>query len=354
MKSAVLKSYKKFSWEERQISDPENSEIQVRITFASICGTDMHIFNGDFHPRTPVPFVPGHEMAGIVEQTGSDVCTFSKGEKVVIDPIIWCGECPACKSGHFPACESLKLVGIDMDGGFSQFINVDQSMVFKADPKVKNEHLALTEIYAIGFHACRRAEVKSGESISIWGAGRVGQVILQAAKTITDGMIIMVDVVDSRLKIASDSYKDVITVNPLKEDPIKIIQEHTGGTGTDLAFEAVGHPKFADQTINPVRGAIQSIKGGGRICVLGLSGEPAPIIFKELIWKEARIIASRVSHGEYPKVLESLAKGILKPDALISDIMPAEKIQEAFEKMEREPESNLKILLDFNNIKEQK
>lgn len=353
MKAAVLKSYRKFSWEEKDIQNPGPGEVQIRITYASICGTDMHIFNGDFHPRTPVPFIPGHEMAGVVEQTGSEISTFSKGEKVVVDPIIWCGECPACKSGQLPACESLKLIGIDMDGGFCQYINVDQSMVFKADPKVKNEHLALTEIYAIGFHACRRAGVQPGDSISIWGAGRVGQVILQAAKTITDGVIIMVDVVDSRLKIASDFYEDVITVNPLKDDPIKLIQEHTGGTGTDLAFEAVGHPRFADQTMNPVRGAIQSIKGGGRVCVLGLSSDPAPIVFKELIWKEARIIASRVSHGEYPKVLESLERGILKPDALISGIMPAQKIQEAFEIMEKEPESNLKILLDFSNNNEQ-
>ncbi|MBT4399271.1 MAG: alcohol dehydrogenase catalytic domain-containing protein, partial [Bacteroidetes bacterium] len=130
MKAAVLKSYREFNWEEKDIPDPGSNEVQLRISFASICGTDMHIFNGDFHPRTPVPFIPGHEMAGIVERTGSGINTFLPGEKVVVDPIIWCGKCPACLSKHFPACESLKLLGIDMDGGLCQFINVDQSMLF--------------------------------------------------------------------------------------------------------------------------------------------------------------------------------------------------------------------------------
>jgi len=351
MKVAVLREYRKFSWEERDIPDPAPGEVQVRITFASICGTDIHIFNGDFHPRTPVPFIPGHEIAGIVENSGPGVSDFSPGEKVVVDPIIWCGTCQACKSGQYPACESLKLIGIDEDGGFCQYVNVDQSMLFRANGNVKDEHLALTEIYAIGFHACRRAGVQTGDSLVIWGAGRVGQVILQAARTITEEAVFMVDVVDSRLRISGETYENVITVNALVEDPVEKIREHTGGNGTDVAFEAVGHPHFPDRTVHPVRGAIQCIKGGGRVCVLGLSNEPAPVVFKELIWKEAKIIASRVSHGEYPWVVEQLKKELMHPEALISGIMPADQIQEAFERMEKEPEKYLKILLDFKSCK---
>jgi len=347
MKAAVLKEYRNFQIEEKEISDPGNEHVQVEISHASICGTDMHIFNGDFHPRTPVPFIPGHEMAGSIVKIGSGVKSFKVGDKVAIDPIIWCGQCPACKRGHFPACSRLKLIGIDLDGGFCQLINVDQEMLHLSPRQIPPEHLALVEIYGIGFHANNRAGTKPGDSLVIWGAGRVGQVILQAARCITDGPIFMVDVIDKRLGIASEAYDNVITINALEVDPVEKILKETGGLGCDIAFEAVGHPHHAGQTVHPVRGAIQSIRGGGLVCVLGLTDEPAPVVFKELIWKEARIIASRVSHGEYPTVIEKLRDNLLHPDLLISEIFPMDRIQEAFEIIEKDPENYLKILLQF-------
>jgi len=221
-------------------------------------------------------------------------------------------------------------------------------MLFKAPEQVPEEHLALTEIYGIGFHACNRAGVIPGDSLAIWGAGRVGQVILQAARTITDAPIYMVDLLDKRLRIATDAYDDVIPLNAL-EDPVEAIKEHTGGNGTDIAFEAVGHPHAPERTLNPVRGAIQSIRGGGRVCVLGLTDDPAPVVFKELIWKEASIVASRVSHGEYPTIIDQFGKGALKPEVLITSIVPGEQVQEAFEKIEKDPENYLKILLQFRD-----
>ena len=348
MKAALLEDYRKFRWVDRDISDPVEGEVQVKVTFASICGTDMHIFNGDFHPRTPVPFIPGHELAGTVEKTGPGVTTYVEGDKVAVDPLIWCGECQACKAGHYPACISLKLIGIDLDGGFCEYINVDQGMLYKAPDQVPGEYLALTEIYGIGFHACNRAGVKPGDSLAIWGAGRVGQVILQAARTITDAPIYMVDLLEKRLRIAADAYDDIIPLHA-EDDPVAAIMEHTLGNGTDIAFEAVGHQHAPDRTINPVRGAVQSIRGGGRVCVLGLTDDPAPVVFKELIWKEASIVASRVSHGEYPAILDHFGKGTLNPDALITSIMPGEKVQEAFEKIEQDPGHYLKILLHFQD-----
>jgi 2-desacetyl-2-hydroxyethyl bacteriochlorophyllide A dehydrogenase len=350
MIAAVLKEYRKFEIEEREILPPEGDQVQVAVSHASICGTDMHIFNGDFHPRTPVPFIPGHELAGTVVAAGPLAGSFRVGERVAVDPIIWCGECPACQRGHYPACSNLKLIGIDMDGGFCQMVNVPAGMLYRSPENVPMEHLALVEIYGIGFHAVRRAGITPGESIAVWGAGRVGQVILQAARTLTTAPVFMIDVIDERLAIAASHSPDVITLNPLKTDAVAEIMEKTGGRGCDAAFEAVGHPGFPEETLHPVTGAIRSIRGGGRVCVLGLTDEPAAVVFKELIWKEAKIIASRVSHGDYPGVLEKLGSGDLRPELLISGIFPAEKIQEAFEVLENDPARYLKILLDFKPV----
>ena len=187
----------------------KSGEVLVQIKFASICGSDMHIFPGDFHPRTPIPFIPGHEFGGIIAEIGEGVTGFLPGDKVAVDPIIWCNECPACKRKHYPACTKLKLLGIDLDGGFAQYISVPPHMLFKAAPNLPDEHVALVEIYGIGFHANQRAETKKGDVIAIWGAGRVGQVILQAARTITQETIFVIDPLENRLEIASQYYDNI-------------------------------------------------------------------------------------------------------------------------------------------------
>ena len=347
MKAAVLESYNRFEWKDVPSPEVKPGEVLVKIQFASICGTDLHIFPGDFHPRTPVPFIPGHEMGGVVAEAGEGVTGFETGDKVAIDPIIWCGKCQACLRNHYPACTSLKLLGVDMDGGFAEYISVPPGMLFKAASWLPDEHVALTEILAIGFHANNRAQTRRGDTIAIWGAGRVGQVILQAARTKTDGVIFMVDPLENRLQIATQNFQNIIPVNPTKENPVEAIRRHTGGKGVDIAFEAVGHEEEIKGTHPPARSCVQSIRGGGTVCVLGLGDEPSPVLFKELIWKEGRIVTSRVSHGEFTEVLAHLEAGNLKPDALITTIMPGSKIQEAFRLVQKEKDKYLKVLLDF-------
>lgn len=347
MKAALLESYNHFVWKEVKKPEAMPGTVLVRIQYASICGTDMHIFPGDFHPRTPVPFVPGHEMGGVVAETGKGVSGFKPGDKVAIDPIIWCGECPACRRKHYPACTSLKLLGVDMDGGFAEYVAVPPHMLFKTAPHLPDEHVALVEIFAIGFHANNRAETKDGDTIAIWGAGRVGQVILQAARTKTRGKIFMVDPLENRLEIAEKYFENVVPINPKDENPVDVIKQHTGGNGVDIAFEAVGHAEEIEGIYTPVRSAVQSLRGGGKVCVLGLGDEPAPVVFKELIWKEGQIITSRVSDGEFTEVIEHLNAGDLKPEALISKVMHGSQIQEAFELLQREKGKYLKVLLNF-------
>ena len=348
MKAAVLQSYNNFVWKEVPTPKVQSGEVLIRIKFASICGTDMHIFPGDFHPRTQIPFIPGHEMGGIVEEVGKEVTGFSVGDKVAIDPIIWCNECPACKRKHYPACSKLKLLGVDLDGGFAQYISVPPHMLFKTDPHLSDEHVALVEIYGIGFHANRRAGTKEGDVLAIWGAGRVGQVILQAARTKTNGTIFMVDPLENRLEIAAKNNENVITINPKNENPVDAIKRYTEGKGVDIAFEAVGHAEEIEGVFTPVRSCIQSLRGGGKVCVLGLGDDPSPVVFKELIWKEGQIITSRVTDGEFAEVIEHMNSGNLKPDALISKVMHGSEIQQAFELLQKEKGKYLKVLLDFS------
>ena len=347
MKASVLSEYGRVEWKDVQKPVPGEDEVLVRVHFASICGTDQHIFKGEFHPRTSTPMIMGHEFSGVIEEMGSGVKGFSPGEKVVADPIIWCGKCPACQRGHYPACTGLKLIGIDMDGGFCQYIALPASMLYKIPEMVSLEHAALVELLSIGFHARNRAGVGSGDSVAIWGSGKVGHSILEAVRTVTDRPVFMVDIREGRLVEAASQYDGVVPVNALKVNPVDLIMRETGGNGVDIAFEAVGHARLVDGVPNPVRGCVQSIRGGGRVCVLGLGDDPAPVLFKELIWKEGTITTSRVSHGEYSETIENLEGGKMKPDLLISDLLPGSEAMDAFQILESRPDEHLKILLDL-------
>lgn len=328
----------------------QDDEVLIQTTFASICGSDQHIFAGEFHPRTQLPLIPGHEFAGKVIQAGSRVKNFKENDRVSVDPIIWCGKCPACQIKHYPACTSLKLLGVDLNGGFSEYVVAKPHMLYKLTAKITDQQGALVEVLGIGFHASNRADVKSGDSVAIWGTGKVGHCILQAVRTKTKGPVYLIDLIDERLNKAKEGYPDVITINPLREDPVQVVRETNDGKGVDIAFEAVGHDTSGGRSINPVRGCIQLIRGAGKVCVLGLGEDPASIRFKELIWKEATIITSRVSHGEFAEVIEQLDRGNLKPDLLISDVFEANRIQEAFEVLKNAPEKHLKILLSFQDL----
>ncbi|HLO60847.1 MAG TPA: alcohol dehydrogenase catalytic domain-containing protein [Bacteroidales bacterium] len=347
MNAAVLSEYRHVEWKSVNVPEIAGNEVLIKVGYACICGSDQHVFLGEFHPRTSVPLIQGHEFAGTIVETGPDVKLFREGDRVAVDPIIWCGHCPACKRHHYPACSTLRLVGIDLDGGFSEYMKVPETMLYKVTDNISDQHAALVEVISIGFHACKRAGVQSGDTVVIWGAGKVGQCILQAVRTKTTGTVIMVDILDERLAMAKKAYPDIFTVNATKTDAIAKIKEITGNEGVDIAFEAVGHTKELPGVINPVRGAIQAIRGAGKVCVLGLSTEPSPIVMRELIWKEGTIITSRVSHGEFAETIDNMNRGTLKPGALVTDILHPSKTQEAFEMLEEEPDKHLKILLKF-------
>jgi len=345
MKAALLREYGKIETEEVPVPEYGNDEVLVRVKYASICGSDQHIFKGEFHPRTKLPFIPGHEFAGVIAETGKNVKGLKPGDKVTVDPIIWCGKCAACKAGHYPACTSLKLTGIDMDGGFAEYVAVNQMQIYPLPHNISDEHAALIEVLSIGFHASNRAGLGLQDTILIQGAGKVGQSILQAVKTITRGKVFLADVLEERLDIAKKAYPDIDCINVNISDPADYIKEATDGRGVDIAFEAVGHFKEVKNRTNPVRSSIQSIKGGGKVCVLGLADEPSPLLMKELIWKEATIIASRVSHGEFSKTIEAMGKGLLKPEHMVTSILPVEEAMKGFEILDTEPEKQLKVLL---------
>jgi threonine dehydrogenase-like Zn-dependent dehydrogenase len=345
MKAAVLEKYRQIIVKDIVSPSCPDDGVIVRVGYASICGSDQHVWNGDFHPRTTLPFVQGHEFAGTIVEKGKQVTKFEVGERVAVDPIFWCGKCAACEKGHFPACGSLKLLGIDVNGGFAEFVAAKEHMLFAVPDCVSDRDAALIEVFSIGFHACNRAMIGKNDTAVIFGAGKIGQVILQAAMNRTNGELYIVDVLQERLDIAKKACPRVHPINADSCDAVQMVKELTNGRGVDVAFEAVGHFKTAYSSISPVRQAVQSIRQGGTVCVLGLADDAVPLVMKELIWKEAKIVASRVTHGEFTESIDYLSKNLLKPDVLITDMFSIDEAQNAFLLLENEPAKHMKILL---------
>lgn len=347
MHAAVLQEYQKMVWEEVDIPEIEDDEVLVRVSYAGICGSDQHIYLGEFAPRTHTPMIQGHEFGGRIAKVGENVSGLTEGDRVVVDPIIPCGKCAACRLGHYPACTALKLIGVDVNGAFGEYVKAKSHMVYKISDNIPDRHSALVELYSIGFHASNRSGIQKGDTAVIWGGGRVGQSILQAARTKTKAPVFVIDILKNRLEIAKNSSTDIIAINAAKENPLEIISEKTKGRGVDVAFEAVGHGTHLKNVPDPVVGCVRAIRGAGTVCVLGLSDEPVPLVMKEIIWKEARIVASRVSHGEFKEAIQQLDQGNLNPEGLISAEFNGENAQEAFHVLEKEPQNYLKILLKF-------
>ena len=345
MYAALLAEYEKIEW--TQVADPvlEDDEVLIRVKYAGICGSDLHIYLGDFAPRTVLPLIPGHEFSGRVERVGNQVTNVAPGDRVVVDPAIPCGTCAACRRGFVSACPSLKLLGVDTHGAFAQFVKVKDSMVHRLGESISDRHAALVELYSIGFHACLQSDLQRGDRVAIWGAGRVGQSILQAARTQTDGPIFIVDVLDSRLELAAKVRGPIVPINAHRHDPFAIIAEGTDGDGVDVAFEAVGHPRQVANVPHPVVACVHAIRGAGTVCVLGLGDEPVSMVMKDIIWKEARLVSSRVNRGEFPLVLDHLERGLLEPEIIISAEIPMHEAHRAFSLLLDHPENYLKILL---------
>jgi 2-desacetyl-2-hydroxyethyl bacteriochlorophyllide A dehydrogenase len=264
MKAAVLYGAKDLKLEELQVPTPGEGESLIRIRAAGICGSDLHYYSkGSSGPFKPVKsFVLGHEFAGSVESPGGE--GFGEGDRVVVEPGIPCFRCFYCRRGRYNLCSNLKFIGTaasipHIDGGFAEYCKVPAVSLHKVPDGLGFEEAALAEPLSVAIHACRRGGIDAGEKALILGAGPIG--LLTASMAILRGSIepIVVDLVERRLRVASDIGARAVT---LGQDTADEVIELTGGEGADIVFEASGSPSAI-----PV--ALKAVRKGGRVVLIG-------------------------------------------------------------------------------------
>ena len=350
MKAAVLTSPRKVEIQDLPQPEPGPGEVLVRVCRAAICGTDHHIYLGEFEGRVKYPAVLGHEFGGVVEAVGPPPGgTLSgvrepplPGTRVAVDPDIHCGTCPACREGTFSACSSLRLIGVDLRGAFAEYVVVPAANCHALPDSVTDELAPFAELYGIACHSVGRAEVRPGDVAVVMGSGRVGLVITDLLCGSFASEVVVVDVEPSKLEIAKELGASRV-INSAEEDPVAGVLELTGGEGADRVFEAVGAWTEVPGRPNPMEQCFRMVRSSGRVTILGQGPDAAGVLWKPFVWKEAEARTSRVNRGEFPRAIRLLAAGRLHPRRLVTHDFALAEAARAFEVLDDPAERPVKI-----------
>ena len=341
MKALVLKEYKKFSYEDFPEPKPGPKEVLIAVKACGICGSDVHGMDGSTGRRRP-PIIMGHEASGVIVETGKEVSAWKAGDPVTFDSTLYCGECDFCREGQINLCDRRRVLGVSCEdyrqhGAFAEMVVVPQHVLYRLPAGLPFEHAALAEPFSIALHAIGRTKIHKSDAAVVIGAGMIGLAIVQALKQAGCDRIIVADISDERLALARQ-LGATRSLNSGRGDPLSAIKELTGGTGADLSFEAVGVSATVDLSLQCLR------KGGSAVLV----GNVAPRIefpLQVAVTRELTIYGSCASRGEYPKCLELLASGGLKPESLISASVPLAEGATWFERLYRKEPGLLKVVL---------
>lgn len=345
MKAAITADTRKIEYADVQTPKPGPADVLLALRYTGICGSDIHVYRGEFAGRVNFPLIQGHEFSGVVMEKGNAVKGLSIGDRVCVDPIISCRNCPACLDGRYNACRSLKLLGIDMDGGLAQYVCVDQEQCFKIPGAISDRDAALVELFSIGMHATSVSRIEPGDMAVVLGAGRVGLAVLQNLLLTSAEKIAVADISPHKLEIAA-SLGAALVINSAEVDAVKAVDEFTGGQGADCVVECIGE---ADLNVvggkSPVEQAVEMIRNAGRITLLGQGPHSYGVHWKTLVWKEATISTSRTNRGEFPRVIAMMAGGKYDTAAMVSAEYPLERTAEAFALVDKEPPDVVKVLI---------
>jgi threonine dehydrogenase-like Zn-dependent dehydrogenase len=286
-----------------QIDTPlcAEGEALVRVHSAGICGSDMGIFAGK-HPRARAPLVMGHEFAGeIVEmQPGGHRTELAVGDKVTAYPLLMCGSCWACRNGHSHVCRDLKLIGIDRDGAFAEYVNVPLDLLLKIPDTLPYDQGALIEPLAVGVHALEMAGAPDWQTAVVIGCGPIGLLVGLCLQNTGIPNILMCDINSHRVGRAGKLNFEAMD-NSAADLPGRVL-ELTGGEGADIVFECAGSAAAALEMTGLLRPR-------GTIVMVSVHKEPHPVDLQAVSFKELAVIGTRVyTRDNYRAALQMITR----------------------------------------------
>lgn len=313
-------------------------DVIVKIKSVSICGTDVHTFQGE-HPFVKPPVVVGHECGGEVAECGSGVTGFKPGDRVAIDPVFGCGTCRACTSGRANACANVKCRGVHVEGAMQEYFKIRECDVHKLPDSVEDLELgAVVEPMSIGAQACWRGNVSEDQVAVIFGAGPIGIAVMLNAHCL-GARTILIDMKEDRLQRARD-FGALAAFSATDPELKAKILDLTDGEGPHVTCDAVGHPRIFEQCIDLVAPT-------GHVVLLGMDGQPNNVTELQIFKKEMSVVGSRMNSNMFPTILDRVARGQMKLENMVSHRFPTDKASEAFKMAVEQPAGFLKAMVTF-------
>ncbi|MBU8864821.1 alcohol dehydrogenase catalytic domain-containing protein [Paenarthrobacter sp. MMS21-TAE1-1] len=314
IRAAVLEAPGKFSVQNVPRPALAAHEVLVRIAYTGICGSDFPIVDG-IHPRATLPLVPGHEMAGIVEESGDG--ELPSGTVVAVNPLLSCGGCGACARGLPHICRNLRLLGIDAPGSMAELMAVPSASLFPLPAGTPLKEAVLAEPLAVAVHAIRRSRLVSGESALIFGAGPIGLLIGLVARHI-GASVTLVEPNDRRREAVEALGMPAITPNAA---PVaRALRDDVA----DVVFDCAGH-----RTVTPLLTEATPVRG--RIVIVAVHHGPSEVDLRELAFAEQEIIGVRVyERRDFSESVRLIGAGLLPVGAVPISEYPLESAMDAF------------------------
>ena len=343
MKALVYHGAGKKAWEEKPkpvIAEPTDAIVKILKT--TICGTDLHILKGDV-PAVTEGRIIGHEGVGIIEETGSAVATFKKGDHVLISCITSCGKCANCKKAMYSHCENGGwILGNLIDGTQAEYVRIphaDNSLYPIPAGSDEEALVMLSDILPTGFECgVLNGKVSPGDTVAIVGAGPIGMAVLLTAQFYTPSEIIVIDQDPNRLAIAK-TFGATQTINSARENAVERVMALTNGKGVDTAIEAVGLPATFE-----ICEAI--VADGGRIANIGVHGKSVPLHMETLWSKNITITTRLVDTVSTPMLFKIVQSKKIDAKKLVTHHYKLDNILEAYDTFEHAgKEKALKVML---------
>src|SRR5437016_10803016 len=244
MMLAVVKPKAAPGAEIREVKVPGfgRTDVLVRVKVASICGTDLHIYEWDRWAQNRIhpPLIPGHEFCGEVVAYGAEVTSVKEGDFVSAEMHVACGKCLQCRTGEAHICQNVKIIGVDADGAFAEYVVIPESNIWKLDPAIPQEYASILDPLGNAVHTVLAGEI-AAKTVAVIGCGPIGLFCIAVARACGASEVYALEINEHRRKLAEKMKADHV-LNPAKDNVYEQVMNATGGTGVDVILEMSGHP----------------------------------------------------------------------------------------------------------------
>ncbi len=308
----------------------KDDEVLIKVKYASICGTDLHIYqwNEWAQNRIKTPQIGGHEFSGEVVETGKNVRLVEKGDFVSAETHIPCGKCRQCRTGNMHICNDMSILGVDRDGVFAEYARVPECVLWKNSDDLPQHHASVQEPLGNAVFTVNSGDGVFGKSVLITGAGPIGIMAIQVSMAMGAGPVIVSEIKDFRIEMAKQNGADYV-INPLKENALERIMDITDGDGVGAVMEMSGNESAFNL-------GMDSVMPGGHISILGVFDKTVELNINEGIFKNVSMygITGRKMFKTWYELSSLINHKRIDLDKVITDVLPFDKWEEGFKKME--------------------